>query len=64
MAKGKRSSAAQPAVVKPVEVSQKDTQESTKVNLADGAALKRALDEAASKVPEFQRIRAYPISRG
>lgn len=49
MAKGKRSSAAQPAVVKSIEVSQKDTQESTKVNLADGAALKRALDEAASK---------------
>lgn len=63
MAKGKRSSAAQPAVVKSIEVSQKDTQESTKVNLADGAALKRALDEAASKVTEFRRGRAHPIGR-
>ncbi|KAK9831174.1 hypothetical protein WJX74_005966 [Apatococcus lobatus] len=48
MAKGKRSSAP-PQAVKAVEVSREDTRESTKVNLADGAALKRALDEAASK---------------
>ena len=58
MAKGKRSYFTQPASVKSVEVSKNDDPESTKVNLADGAALKRALDEAASKVCKFEDMRA------